>query len=137
MDIPNSLSNSNVVHSGESETAYDDNDTDSAPETELELCCIKAIQGANSSPKSDVVHHVEHSVETVCGDNSTNSAILATVECEPSVEPNQEIYGGETDIETEASDGNTNVALSQGRSNDIVEPNTNSQDISAGKYKHS
>ena len=131
MDIPNSLSNSDVVHSGEPETACDDNDTDSAPETELELCHIKAIQGANSPPKSDVVCHVEHSVETVCDDNSTNSAIFVMVKCEPSVEPNQEIYDGETDIETEACDGNANVALSQGRSNDIVEPNTNSQDVSA------
>ena len=78
MDIPNSLSNSDVVHSGEPETACDDNDMDSAPETELELHCIKAIQGANSPPKSDVVHHVEHSVETVCDDNSTNSAIFVT-----------------------------------------------------------
>ena len=32
---------------------------------------------------------------------------------------------------TEACDGNANVALSQGRSDDIVEPNTNSQDVSA------
>ena len=44
MDIPNSLSNSDVVHSGEPETACDDNDMDSAPETELELCHINAIQ---------------------------------------------------------------------------------------------
>ena len=50
-----------------------------------------------------MVHHVEHSVETVCDDNSM-------VKCEPSVEPNQEIYDGDTDIETEACDGNTSVA---------------------------
>ena len=65
VDIPDSLPNSNVVHSGEPETACDEKDMDSAPETELELHHINAIQGANSSSKSAVVHHVEHSVETV------------------------------------------------------------------------
>ena len=53
------------------------------------------------------------------------------VKCEPSVEPNQEIYDSDTDIETKACDGNASVALSQGRSNDIVKPATNSQDVSA------
>ena len=53
------------------------------------------------------------------------------VKHEPSVEPNQEIYDGDTDIETEACDGNASVAFSQGRSDDIVEPATNSQDVSA------
>ena len=65
VDIPDSLPNSDVVHSGEPETACDDNDMDSAPETELELHCINAIQGANSPSKSAVVHHGEHSVDTV------------------------------------------------------------------------
>ena len=87
-----------------------------------------------------MIHHVEHSVETVCDDNSM-------VKCEPSVEPNQEIYDSDTEIETEACDGNISVALSQGRSDDIVEPatnsqdvsaeNTNSQDVSAENIKHS
>ena len=182
MDIPNSLSNSEVVCSVEPETACDDNDmdgTDSAPETELELHCIKAIQGANSPSKFNVVCHVEHSVDTACDDNgtdSTNSVMVkcdpcvetvcddngtdtansvtvrcepsvetacddnctdgansVTVKCKPSVEPNvnQEIYNGETDIEKETCDGNASVALSQGRSDGVVEPNTNSQDVSA------
>ena len=48
VNIPDSLPNSDVVHSGEPETTCDDNDTDSAPETELELHHINAIQGANS-----------------------------------------------------------------------------------------
>ena len=138
----------------------DDNDahgtdtTESAPETELEICQIKenTVQKASSvcddNNADTTTHCTEPIVQNVCDDNHADTS--TSVKCKPMVQNvcddndtdtttsvmckltvNQDIYEGETDIETEIFDENTSVVPSQGMLDGNVEPNTNIQEVSA------